>query len=191
MAQLPSAIARRRRTRVRETSADHGRGRSILFDLPTAVLGFLLLAVILAATALGAFIGHRVRHLSDSLGESFGVMQGAMLGVVGLILAFGLSLALSRYEDRRAGIVTEANAIGTTYLRAQTLSEPARGRSLALLAAYTDSAIQLAENVPGSEEDEDAAATEEMIQRRLWALAGGELVQHPRRAPPPACTSRP
>ena len=73
------------------------------------------------ATALGAFVGHRMRHLSESLSESFGVMQGAMLGVVGLILAFGLSLALSRYEDRRAAIVDETNAIGTTYLRAQTL----------------------------------------------------------------------
>ena len=81
------------------------------------------------ATALGAFVGHRMRHLSESLSESFGVMQGAMLGVVGLILAFGLSLALSRYEDRRAAIVDETNAIGTTYLRAQTLaSRPEAGR---------------------------------------------------------------
>jgi hypothetical protein len=35
---------------------------------------------------------------------------------VGLLLAFGLSLAVNRYEDRRANSVSEANAIGTTYL---------------------------------------------------------------------------
>ncbi len=83
-----------------------------------------LAVIVLGATALGAFLGRRVRHLSESLSEPFGVLQAALLGVVGLILAFGLSLAVSRYEDRRAAIVDEANAIGTTYLRAQTLSEP-------------------------------------------------------------------
>jgi hypothetical protein len=85
--------------------------------------------LILGSTAVGAFVGRRVRHLSETLTEPFGVLQAAMLGVIGLILAFGLSLALSRYEDRRATIVEEANAIGTTYLRAQTLPEPIRSRS--------------------------------------------------------------
>ena len=61
------------------------------------------------------------------------MLQGALLGFMGLVLAFGLSLALGRYENRRAAVVDDANAIGTTYLRAQTLSEPMRSRSLALL----------------------------------------------------------
>jgi hypothetical protein len=53
--------------------------------------------VILGATGLGIFLGHRVRHLSQSLKEPFGILQGALLGLVGLLLAFGLSLAVSRY----------------------------------------------------------------------------------------------
>ena len=81
-----------------------------------------------------------MRHLSETLTEPFGVLQAAMLGVVGLILAFGLSLALSRYEDRRATVVDEANAIDTTHLRAQTLSEPIRSRSLELLVDYIQQA---------------------------------------------------
>jgi len=135
----------------------------------------VLVAIVLGAIALGAFIGRRVRHLSESLSESFGVLQGAMLGVVGLILAFGLSLALSRYEDRRASIVDEANTIGTTYLRAQTLAEPVRSDSLRLLVAYTKSSIALAESVPGSRAANAAAASEQLIQRRLWSLAGDAL----------------
>jgi hypothetical protein len=134
---------------------------------------------VLGATALGAFVGRRVRHLSETLTEPFGVLQAAMLGVVGLILAFGLSLALSRYEDRRATIVEETNAIGTTYLRAQTLSEPIRSRSLELLTDYTESAIRLADHVPGSAEQLEAAAEEQRRQRRLWALAGQALDQAP------------
>ena len=71
------------------------------------------------------------------------MLQAALLGLVGLILAFGLSLALGRYEDRRAASVDEANAIGTTYLRAQLIPEPARSRSIVLLRRYTDLALRV------------------------------------------------
>ena len=143
-----------------------------------------MFGVITGSTALGAFVGRRVRHLSDSLAEPFGVLQAAMLGVVGLILAFGLSLALSRYEDRRATIVEEANAIGTTYLRAQTLPEPLRSSSLGLLTDYTESATRLAEHVPGSAEELAAAGGEQRLQRRLWALAGEALDAAPQASAP-------
>jgi hypothetical protein len=131
--------------------------------------------VILGATGLGVFLGHRVRHLSESLREPFGVLQGALLGVVGLLLAFGLSLAVSRYEDRRSNIVAEANAIGTTYLRAQTLDEPVRSRSMNLLVRYTGSAIRFSDHVPGSTEADNNRRREERIERRLWRLAGEAL----------------
>jgi hypothetical protein len=142
-------------------------------------LGLLLFAAILGATGLGVFLGHRVRHLSESLKEPFGVLQAALLGVVGLLLAFGLSLAVSRYENRRSNIVDEANAIGTSYLRAQTVAEPVRSRSLDLLVQYTRSAIRLSDEVPGSDEAEHARANEELIERRLWSLAGDALEMAP------------
>jgi hypothetical protein len=135
----------------------------------------LLFVVLLGATALGIFLGRRVRHLSDSLKEPFGILQGALLGLVGLLLAFGLSLAVSRYENRRANVVTVANAIGTTHLRAQTLPEPIRSRSLDLLVRYTKTAIRLSDDVPGSAGAREAAASEERIQRELWRLAGEAL----------------
>jgi hypothetical protein len=140
--------------------------------------------VILGATALGVFLGRRVRHLSESLKEPFGVLQGALLGVVGLLLAFGLSLAVSRYEDRRSNIVTEANAIGTTYLRAQTLAEPVRSRSLDLLVSFTRTAVRLSDEIPGSSEARQAAAREGLIERRLWRLAGDALAGAPTASAP-------
>lgn len=151
----------------------------MLFDLSTPLMVAALLVVMVGATLLGAFIGSRVRHLSDSLTESFGVLQAALLGVVGLVLAFGLSLALSRYEDRRAAVVAEANAIGTTYLRAQTLQSPYRERSMNLLVSYTDSAIRLSEYAPGSAEEDRVEAAESAIQRRLWSLASRALEAEP------------
>jgi hypothetical protein len=61
-------------------------------------------------------------------------------------------MAVGRYDARRAAVVDDANAIGTTYLRAQTLPEPARTQSLDLLVRYTDASIALSESVPGSAE---------------------------------------
>lgn len=139
----------------------------------------MLAVTVLGATAIGIFLGHRVRHLSDSLKEPFGVLQAALLGVVGLILAFGLSLAVTRYENRRDAVVDEANAIGTTYLRAQTLPEPVRSRSLALLRSYTDSATSLTNFIPGSNRENVAVAREADLQRRLWALNGRALAAEP------------
>jgi hypothetical protein len=167
------------RHRDRPASSTWLRLGAILFDLSTGALALLLFGATLGATALGAFIGHRVRHLSDSLSEPFGILQGAMLGVVGLILAFGLSLALSRYEDRRDAIVDETNTIGTTYLRAQLLAEPVRSRSLEVLVTYTESAVRLSEYVPGSAAEEAIVADEARLQRRLWALAGEAQEREP------------
>jgi hypothetical protein len=135
--------------------------------------------VIGAATATGVLLGRRLRHHSEVLREPFGVLQGALLGVVGLILAFGLSLAVGRYEGRRTAVVDEANAIGTTYLRAQLIAEPARTRSLALLREYTDLAIRLAHDVPSSSDMRRTAAEEGVVQRRLWRLAGEALDADP------------
>jgi hypothetical protein len=107
------------------------------------------------------------------------VLQAALLGVVGLILAFGLSLAVGRYESRRAAVVDDANTIGTTYLRAQFLSEPERGESLALLRQYTDLALQLSNEVPGSDAMRRTTAEQEVVQRRLWRLAGEAVDRAP------------
>ena len=80
--------------------------------------------------------------------------------------------------------MTEANAIGTTYLRAQTLPEPSRSRSLALLPRYTDTAIRLSKSVPGTPAAKHADADGQLIERRLWGLAGRELDAAPTASAP-------
>ena len=94
----------------------------MFFQLSSWALGLLLFAVALGATGIGLLVGRHLRGRSDIVREPFAALQAALLGVVGLILAFGLALAVGRYESRRAAVVQEANAIGTTYLRAQTLA---------------------------------------------------------------------
>src|SRR5690348_18427224 len=122
----------------------------MFFHLSSWALALIVFALIAALTVAGYAAGRYLREHRENVREPFGVLQGALLGVVALILAFGLTLAVGRYEDRRAATVNEANAIGTTYLRAQLVAEPARTRSLELLRSYTDLALRISKEVPGS-----------------------------------------
>ena len=151
----------------------------MFFSLPSWALALIVFVIIGAATTAGYLTGRYLREHEARLREPFGVLQGALLGVVGLLLAFGLSLALGRYEDRRAAMVTEANAIGTSYLRSQLLAEPVRSRSLQLWPQYTDLALRVSKEVPGSSAMRRTTAAEGVLQRRLWRLAGEAISAAP------------
>ncbi len=151
----------------------------MFFRLSSLELGLIVFGIVLGTTVLGVFIGRRLRAHVETLREPFGVVQAALLGLVGLILAFGLTMAVGRYDQRRAAVVADATAIGTTYLRAQTLREPMRTSSLDLLTRYTDTSIALSLAVPGSAAAAAAIADGERIQRELWGLAGEALVGSP------------
>ena len=156
----------------------------MFFRLSSLELAALVIGGALAAIAIGYLVGRSLRRRTADLHEPVGVVQTALLGFVGLILAFGLTLAVGRYENRRASVVEEANAIGTTYLRAQTLAEPMRSRSLELLTAYTDTSIRLAQAVPSSAAAKRALADGQSLQRELWALAGRSLAAAPTASAP-------
>jgi len=147
----------------------------VFFSLRSWELALIIFAVVGGAAAAGFAAGVYLRRHSDKYREPFGVIQGALLGLVALLIAFGLSLALGRYEDRRAATVAEANAIGTSYLRAQLIAEPERTRSLALFREYTDLAIRIAHEVPGSASMTRTTAAEGLLQRRLWRLGGRSM----------------
>jgi hypothetical protein len=156
----------------------------VLFRLSSPVLIAGLLALIVGSAVVGLFVGRSRREHHQGLKESSGVLQGALLGFMGLVLAFGLSLALGRYQDRRAAVVDDANTIGTAYLRAQTLPEPMRSRSIALLVRYTDLERALTHDVPGSDAADQTIAQADAAQRRLWALNGKALSQEPTASAP-------
>ena len=156
----------------------------MFFSLSSWELGLFVFAVVGGASALGVLAGRYLRRHSERYREPIGAVQGALLGVVGLILAFGLSLAVGRYQDRRADVVTDANTIGTAYLRAQTIAEPQRSRSLTFLRSYNDLAIRITYEIPGSAAIRATSAEQGQLQRALWRQAGESLNAHPRDSAP-------
>ena len=151
----------------------------MFFSLSSWVLALLLFAVVVGTTCAGLWHGRTLRHRKDTLGTPLSAVSGALLGLVGLLLAFGLAMSVGRYETRRAVVVEDANAIGTAFLRAQTLPEPQRSASMTALRAYVDTSIRLSEAVPDSDEAVRARKDGEKLQRELWGLAGDALRAEP------------
>ena len=151
----------------------------MFFSLNSLQLALVLIVILFGATGIGLFAGRSLAHHAETLREPFGVVQAALLTLVGLLLAFTLAMAVTRYETRRSTVVDDSNAIGTAYLRAQTLREPMRSASLRLYPEYADASIALSNSVPGSGDAKRAIARESQIQRRLWGLAGQSLSGRP------------
>ena len=71
-----------------------------------------------------------------SRGQNWWQIGGICLNLLCLLLAFTVSMAAVRLEERRTLVVAEANAISNTYLRVQLFRQPARGRLSALISQY-------------------------------------------------------
>ena len=156
----------------------------MFFRLSSWELWLLIAAVVLGFVALGLVAGRALRKQSETLREPVGIVQGALLALIGLILAFGLTLAIGRYDSRRVAVIDDANAIGTTYLRAQTLAEPTRSRSLDLIKRYTDASLRLSHDVPSTQGFRRTVAVENVLIRQLWRLAGEAITAAPRDSAP-------
>ncbi len=79
--------------------------------------------------------------MDDAEHEDLGVIQGAALTLLALLIGFTFSMAVGRYDQRKAYEEEEANAIGTEYLRSGLLSDSDAVRVRQLLKEYVDQRI--------------------------------------------------
>jgi len=111
----------------------------------------VLFAVQLVALEIGLRVGARDGRNDSTPREGVGVVVGGMLGLLAFVLALTLSYSSQRFQERRQGVVAEANAIGTAWLRAHAVGGP-RGAEIArLLEDYTRLRAEFvtAPNAPG------------------------------------------
>ncbi len=136
--------------------------------MPPWLLSLSLLVVMVIGREAGHFIHQRRRPTGTDVGEAKDEFTlSAVLGLLALLIGFTFSLALTRYETRRALVVTEANAMGTTWLRFDLLEPEQRSRARDLMRQYAAArlAYGLAEDVPGIAQ---ASQRADEIQARLW-----------------------
>jgi hypothetical protein len=139
---------------------------------------WLLLPIILAISLTMIEAGYRVgrwRHAKviDEKEAPVAAMSASVLGLLAFLLAFTFSLAASRFDARRQAVLNEANAVGTTYLRADLLPEPYRTEIKMQLVRYAK--IRLEKLHPGNVAE--AIDRSQSIHAELWkqAVAAAEV----------------
>jgi hypothetical protein len=103
----------------------------------------------------------------DKSEAGVGVMVGAALALLGFLLAFVTSIALGNFNQRRQLVVSEANAIGTAYLRAGYLADPYGVESRKLLREYVGLRLKALDPAATA----SAIARSEQIHDELWLIA--------------------
>src|SRR5689334_13906532 len=140
-----------------------------LFDALPIPAFFILFAVIALLCYEGGFrLGRwwQEREPGEQEGPT-GVLVGSILALLAFLLAVTMGMAADRFDARRAIVLDEANAIGTTYLRAGYLPEPASSRTRELLREY----LPLRVVVTAQPDPSAILARSEQIQNELWKIA--------------------
>jgi hypothetical protein len=144
--------------------------------LPLWGLFWVTAAVIWVSIEAGYWLGrYRRRSAEGEKKAPVGAIVGATLGLLGFILAFTFGLAASRFDARRKIVVEEANAIGTTYLRAGLLPDGRGGKSRELLREYVDVRLEAAQ----SGDVEKVLRRSDELHRGLWQEAEAVGKQYP------------
>lgn len=136
-----------------------------LNEYPLLPVFLISTLAILAFGELGLWLGARAGVRGT---ESVSTLESAILGLLALMIGFTFAMSLSRFEARRDGVLVEANAIGTTALRARLLPAPYNEQSLNLLRDYVQLRLDLARH-PANRQDLDAMISRSnAIQEALW-----------------------
>jgi hypothetical protein len=147
-----------------------------LLDYPILFF-FVALAVLWTSVQVGLYWRSK-SPLADADREDFTAVQAAALTLLGLIIGFSFSMAISRYDLRKHYEEEEANAIGTEYFRAGLL--PA-GQALVLraqLREYLGKRIvfyRMSRGESLTEIDKDTARAQE----QMWAVVQANALAAP------------
>jgi len=136
--------------------------------LPLWVVFALTFALCIGAIETGTALARiSLRRNTEKEPEApLGSLVGAVLGLLAFILAFVFGMTASRFDSRKQLVLQEANAIGTTYLRAGLLPQTQGLEIRRLLREYADIRANFTlENV------QEGMAKSEAIHVRLWDQA--------------------
>jgi hypothetical protein len=133
------------------------------FVIVTLLPSLGLLAGMLVCIELGRFVGARRKAAAGNprVDAEEVAIDGAIFALFGLIIAFTFSGAMNRFDRRRDQIVSEANAIGTAYLRIALLPAEAQAPLRKLFREYVSSRLATYRKLP------DIAAANAEYQRSL------------------------
>lgn len=134
------------------------------------LIGFGLIAGFIGAHELGFWLGSVSRSADEPFDRQVALVRTSTAALVAFLIGFAFSGAASRFIDRLDIVVTEANVLGTAYLRADAIAEPQRTELKAAIREYTADRIRLLSGEDRSQIEPLLAKVND-LHERMWRSA--------------------
>lgn len=102
---------------------------------------FATLVLFLGCTRIGVLARLHGHKLTPADRAEFDLVRSAMFTLLGLLIGFAIAMAVSRYDLRKSLEESEANAIGTEYLRLDLMPAEVASKARVLLRTYVDQRV--------------------------------------------------
>jgi len=140
-----------------------------LDNVPLWGIFLISLAITFLSVTIGLRLGKRAqRHLKEGETIRPGPLVAASLSLLAFMMAIVFGVVEYRFSSLKHVVLDEANAIGTTYLRADLLPTDDRAVIRELLRDYVDLRIEAAQN-DDDQQIEQAIHRSEELHNRLWS----------------------
>jgi hypothetical protein len=152
---------------------------NLFFDSSPWLLPVVMILVLGLAIELPyRFLQNAVRAAEKHV-DAFSAVQAGLLTLASFVLGLSFAQASARYDSRRALVVKEANAIGTTWLRADQLSASDRDRFRRVLTTYLSERLTAYQTPNRPDLYRKTLDESDSEQDQLWKLASTQLHVHP------------
>jgi hypothetical protein len=148
-----------------------------LADYPLLVFVLSFISLWLCAQ-LGAAVRHKQEAHGAHAPQTFTIVLTASLTLLGLIVGFTFSMAVSRYDQRKNYEAEEANAIGTEYVRTGLLPAADAALTRTLLRNYLDQRILLYHS-PDEDRRREIRQQITQLERQLWSAVQNAALAQP------------
>jgi FtsH-binding integral membrane protein len=148
-----------------------------LTKYPTLIFVLSLLLMWLSAR-IGSGFRKKQPNLEEGVRQDLDVIVAATLTLLALIIGFTFSMAINRYDQRKIYEESEANAIGTEYVRADLLPAANAAKVRTLLKDYLDQRISFYQTRDEIElrQVEDRTA---QLEAELWSAVRAPAMAQP------------
>jgi len=141
----------------------------------------LVLTLSLVTLWLSELIGasfRKRRNLQEDERDGFSLIAAATLTLLGLVIGFAFSMAISGYDQRQSYEEAEANAIATEYNRSDLLPAADAARVRARLRDYLDQRVLFYETY-NDRQLRQIDATTTQLKIDLWSAVKASAVAQP------------
>ncbi len=153
---------------------------SFLYQTNEGLIQVVFFALMMAATEAGYRLGRKFEPgMPENIKSQISTVEASILGVLALLLGFTISMAVTRFESRKQLVLEEADAIGTSLLRAQLLPAPAGPEISSLLRQYTNIRVQYGNAGSDLERLQESNRQTTRMQTELWSRTRAYAQQDP------------